>query len=135
MNRDNFRIYWRCRSMLEGYLQNLLQLSPNKFLISDSVHNPYRTVASYFIIAKEDGAKKFKLQNVRKTIVTKVWIDMYHFMTDIKKPNKKCFPTAYLTYHTSLRVSTCPNFKAISLSSLCREAISLVSNCKENLTT
>ena len=30
--------------------------------------------------------------------------------------------------HTSVRVNTCPNFNAINLSSLCREAINLVSN-------
>lgn len=72
---------------------------------------------------------------LEKKIVIKVWIDMYYgyFMIDIKILNKKCFFTVYLIYYIFLRVSICLNFKVISLSFLCREVISLVLNCKENL--
>lgn len=52
--------------MLEGYLQNLLQLSPNKFLISDSVHNPYRTVASYFYHCQRRWSKRVQITKCQK---------------------------------------------------------------------
>lgn len=52
--------------MLEGYLQNSLQLSPKKFLSFHSVHNPYRTVASYFYHCQRRWSKKVQITKCQK---------------------------------------------------------------------